>query len=269
MMATKEQHASVASGKAGKEFERVTAEAARIPVGALKTCKGSTGAMLENVNRALSVLHEPQHFGRIKSELPSVDLEGIGLLHDAVHVVGYYAEHAKREKRPRMVKSEMAKAYEVRKTLAAALQLGSALNVIPAAKLATLPKARGSNPLTLGPRLIDTSILLREYLKQFPGGFLLDEAYLSEAMRLGSFLQLKGSEKLGRKPTKRDRLPLAEKRDRAYTLLVTLYSQARSVAGFLFGEQRDRFVPPLNSRKMARRAKPAPPAEAKVEGWQA
>ncbi len=236
-------------------IDRFVAAAMSIDPGEVKPCRANTDVMPGNVNLALASINEPDTKRKIAAAFTDERVEQYDDLAAMAHVLAHLAREAQftpESADSLKVRDAFATATELRRTMEPLVELAVAEKLIPEVKAAAMPRCRGRSPVSLGNRVVDLALLLKNHASQLEGKVLVAGELLSQAVEVGTVLRDSGAAKLMKYGEKQAPSQQAEQRDRVFTLLSQRYDRVRRLGGYLFGEQRDEFVPPLTSARKSR-----------------
>ena len=249
---------NVGSQQAYEHF-RPVAEA--LPSGDLRAFRADASLAYHNVTAGRGALLAIEK--RLAVELPTLSLTSLRSLSDlALGVVHAVAQVDRGADGSTAVL--LAKARGVRDVLLASAEALAKSGVIPARAVAKIREGKGA--IDSAQDCVDLSALFRKYAKEVKGKTAVTSAQMKEAAELGTELL----KRLRRKGTKRKDsasvTAAVDTRDRLWTLLVQRHQEIRRAGMWIWGDEVDAHVPPLQSRVMAPRKKKAPAApEAKPE----
>ena len=237
-----------------RQVERVERAAAAIPAAEIKVCRRNTTVMPINIRFGVASLSAAEVQAKVEALFPELDFRGLcSDLTDGGEALDYLASQVSCD--PRGASSgrvQLAKGFELLATMSPQIALAVAQKIIPAARASAIPRSRGRSPVGVGSRIIESAMLLKEYLPQLAGRAFVDAAYLDDAVAVGTSLRNLGAAKLA-KVGRKSQGPLAQRRDRVYTWLDGRYDLARRIGAFIFGDKVNKLVPPLTSCWVARR----------------
>jgi len=197
---------------------------------------------------------------QIKDELPKISVKKLGALAEIALAVIFAAAQVDRGSDGSTM-AQLARARDMREVLLASADALAASGVVPARAVEKIHEGRGS--IDLAQDCIDLAALFTKHAKKLKGKTPVTAAQVKDAAATGTDL-LKRLRPRGAK--KKDVAASAvDARDRLWTLLVNRHRDLRRVGMWLWADEVDAHVPPLQSRVAAPRKKkagePAAPAE--------
>lgn len=196
---------------------------------------------------------------RIAVELPTVDRKRLRSLSDLALGVAYAVAQVDRGA-DGSTAVLLAKARELREILLVSAEALAKSGVIPARPVAKIREGRGA--IDSAQDCVDLSALFSKYSKEVKAKTAVTPAQRKDAAEVGTELL----KRLRRKGTKRKDSAIVaaavDARDRVWTLLVQRHDEARRAGMWIWGDEVDAHVPPLQSRAMPPRKKKAVEAPA-------
>jgi hypothetical protein len=240
-------------------YEQFLSDAEALTVEDVRPLRADASLAYHNVKTGTDALLLVEK--RIAAELPGVDLENLRSLSDlALGVVFAVAQVDRGADGSTAIL--LAKAREIRDVLLASAEALAKSGVIPARAVAKIREGKGA--IDSAQDCVDLSALFRKYAKEVKGKTAVTPAQMKDAAEVGTALLTR----LRRKGTKRKEsasvTAAVATRDRLWTLLVRRHQEIRRAGMWLWGDDVDAHVPPLQSRVMPSRKKKAPaPPDAK------
>jgi hypothetical protein len=194
---------------------------------------------------------------RLASELPTLRLTSLRSLPDLALGVAHAVAQVDRGA-DGSTAVLLSRARDLRDVLLSSAEALAKAGVIPSRPVEKIRAGRG--PIDSAQDCVDLSALFRKHAKETKGKTAVTSAQIKDAAERGTELL----KRLRRKGTKRkDSASVAAAvatRDRLWTLLVQRHQEIRRAGMWIWGDDVDAHVPPLQSRVMPPRKKKAPAA---------
>ncbi|APR88075.1 hypothetical protein A7982_13424 [Minicystis rosea] len=236
-------HEVVGSQKAYDDF---LPAAQAIDASDVRPFRADASLAYHNVERGLDAV--AGHIDRIKSELPKVSVSKLQQLSDIALAVMFASAQVDRGSdgaTPGLLK----RARELRDPLIKSADALAASGVIPARAVEKIHAGRGS--IDLAQDCVDLAALFTKHAKEVKGKTAVNAAQIKEAAAVGTDLL----KRLKRRGTKTKAQPgvtdAIDARDRLWTLLVLRHGELRRVGMWIWADDVDAHVPPLQSRAVA------------------
>jgi hypothetical protein len=225
-------------------YQRFLPLANGIEPDAVVPLRGDASLAFQNAKRGLEAVLEWQ--ATVERDLPQVKLDELREIPDLAQAVIFAATRATREGRSRgTINFLLARAHPFRRKLLAAAVAFSEAGVLPSEVVDQILQGRG--PADAANDCVDLVALFRKHEATLRGKSPITAADLEEAARLGSELQAqlsadaeKGSDELNSNVDARNRL---------WSLLVQRHRDLWRVGAWIWAQEVDEHVPPLQSRK--------------------
>jgi hypothetical protein len=257
---------AVASAPTGSEaaYMQYLGAAKALAAAEVKPMRSDPTLAAYNVRQGLKAL-EP-YGARLKKELPKLDHKAIAKAGDISLAVVYAAGLVYRDVEATKGMADLVRrGWELRDLLLVVAEATSKAGLVPAASVKKIRQGWGY--FDMADDLVRLSALLRKHWPELKGKCPLTVATLDEAAKVGTELLetlTPGSAARSRKMPTAVR-EVADVRDRLWTLLVRAHSEMRRAGMWLWVEDVDAYVPPLQaragkSRKERKAEEPAPAA---------
>ncbi|MDC3988422.1 hypothetical protein [Polyangium jinanense] len=236
-----------------KAYDDFLPAAQDLPEADVRTFRADPSLAYHNVKSGLDAI--APHIARITEELPKVDVAALQTLDDLALAVIYAAAQVDRSS-DGSTPALLEKARAHRDVLIKSADALAAAGLIP---LRTVEKIRaGKGGIDLAQDCVDLAALFTKHAKDIKGKTAVTAASIKEAATIGTDL-LKRVKPKGTK-SKDPALDSVKVRDRLWTLLVQRHRDLRRVGMWLWADDVDQHVPPLQSRNVTRK-KTAVPAD--------
>lgn len=239
------------SAEACAEFR---AQAAAVPAKDVRPMRADASLAAHNVGVALDAL---QPHAKALSTLPApFSWKALRLLSRLASAVVYANAQVDRSS-PGVIAKKLKRAAELRTILLnGAVSLADA-GAVPRARVVKIQK--GSGPRDMAQDCVDLAALFRELAAQIKGKTAVGNALVDEAATAGDELLVLLKPKAAKGQSSAVVRAAVAERDRLWTLLWNGYQQqARRAGMWLWLDDVDAFVPPLQSRAVRPAKKPAP-----------
>jgi len=231
-----------------KAYEDLLPEAQAIPESEIRPFRADGSLAYHNVQRGLDAI--APHIDQIKVELPTVDLTRLQALGDLALAVIYAAAQVDRAS-DGSTPAFLEKARALRDVLVKSADALAASDIFPARAVERIREGRGS--IDLAQDCVDLAALFKKYENEIQGKTAVTTAQIEDAATVGTELltRLKPKGTKTKDPAEAE----ANTRDRLWTLLVQGHRDLRRVGMWLWADEVDKHVPPLQSRKSSARKK--------------
>ncbi len=204
-----------------------------------------------------------QQTARVEAELPTVKMQDILDIRPLTHAVVHAAARVNRTPEASQLSDLLPRAYGLRRKMMLSLRALSEAGLIPEREVKLIEKGKGK--VDAAGDLPQAAALFRRHAATIRGKHPVSEEELKEADRVGAqLLELlrPGGARTGT-PASQEVEASVDARDRLWTLLEERHDLMWRVGAWLFGNEVERKVPPLQSRKVTRGAPqdPADPAD--------
>ncbi|MDI1445431.1 hypothetical protein [Polyangium sp. 6x1] len=231
-----------------KAYETFLLAAQALPEGEVRLFRADASLAYHNIRRALDAI--APHIDRIKEELPKIDVTQLQQLDDLALAVIYAAAQIDRSS-DGSTPAFMEKARALRDVLIKSADALAASGILPAHAVARIREGRGN--IDLAQDCVDLAALFTKYEKEFQGKTAVTAAQIQDAATVGTELltRLKPRGTKSKDPAEE----AVKARDRLWTLLGKGHRELRRVGMWLWVDEVDEHVPPLQSRHVAARKK--------------
>jgi len=231
-----------------KAFEDFLPEAQTIPEAEVRTYRADASLAYHNIQRGLDAI--APHIDQIKIELPKVDLTRLQALGDLALAVIYAAARIDRAS-DGSTPALLEKASKLREVLLKSAEALSAAEIVPTRAVEKIREGKGK--IDIAQDCVDLAALFKQYENEVQGKSAVTTAQIEEAATVGTELltRLKPKGTKTKDPAEAE----ANTRDRLWTLLVQGHRDLRRVGMWLWVDDVDARVPPLQSRKLPARKK--------------
>jgi hypothetical protein len=231
-------------------YEHVRPDAAALAADEVRAFRADASLAYHNVKTGVDALLAIET--RIAAELPTLSLKGLRGLGDLALAVAYAVAQVDRGA-DGSTAVLLAKARELREIMLVSAEALAKSGVIPARAVEKIREGRGA--IDSAQDCVDLAALFSKYSKDVKGKTAVTSAQRKDAAELGTELL----KRLRRKGTKRKDSAIVaaavEARDRVWTLLVQRHQEVRRAGMWIWGDDVDAHVPPLQSRAMPPRKK--------------
>ncbi|MDI3291572.1 hypothetical protein [Polyangium sp. 15x6] len=237
-----------------KAYDDFLPAAQDLPEADVRTFRADASLAYHNVKSGLDAI--APHTARIAEELPKVDVAELQKLDDLALAVIYAAAQVDRSS-DGSTPALMEQARVLRDVFIKSADALAAAGILPARAVEKIRAGKGG--IDLAQDCVDLAALFTKHAKDIKGKTAVTAANIKEAATVGTDL-LKRLKPKGTK-SKDPALDSVNARDRLWTLLGQRHRELRRVGMWLWGDEVDQHVPPLQSRTLAPRKKTAVPAD--------
>ncbi len=237
-------------------FEKCLPKALSLEPTSVVPMRGDPNLALHNVQVGLKAL-EP-HWPELSVALPKLDQNAVrGLEEVALATVFATSRVDRKAGAGKKVSALLAKARALRAVLLASADAMEKADLIPTAAVKKIRKGRGT--LDAADDLVQLAALFRKHAAKLKNKSPVSSEMIKEAAAIGSDLlaSLKPKHAKRKAASTPEIEEAVDARDRTWTLLVQGHRDMRRAGMWLWADQVDMHVPPLQSRIAAPRKKDA------------
>jgi hypothetical protein len=230
-------------------------------LGVVRPYRGDAQLAFHNIDRGLDAVDAKADV--IKAQLPTVDVKKLHELPEIALAVIYAAAQVDRSS-DGATPALLVKARELRDLMLTSAEALAKARVLPARDVAKIRSGLG--PIDSAQDCVDLAALFTKHAKDVKGKTAVTAAHIKQAATVGTDLLKRLKGKRTRTKPNAGVVDAVDARDRLWTLLVDRHRELRRVGMWIWVDEVDEHVPPLQSRMAPPKKRPAKKVAAQPKG---